>query len=216
MSATVLAAARTGRRARRRRETRERILRAALDLFARQGFFSTTVEQVTEAADVGKGTFFNYFPTKEHVMAGFGELQLTKVRAAWERARQQGSPASVLLRALLHELAKEPGKSTALVRSLLVANLSSEPLRQLMRRNLSRGRRLMAQMIRAAQARGEMRRGLKPADLAWKFQQLYFGTLLLWALHPPSSLAERLEQAFAIFWSGVGAEPLAAGKGRLS
>jgi AcrR family transcriptional regulator len=199
-----------GRRARHRAATRERILRAALDLFARQGFFATTVEQITEAADVGKGTFFNYFRTKEHVLAGFGELQLTKVRAAMGRA--PSGPVRLVLRDLLHELAKEPGRSPALVRSLLVANLSSEPLRQLMRRNLARGRRMMARMIRAGQASGEIRRGLPAAELAWKFQQLYFGTLLLWALHPPSNLAARLEQAFALFWSGVGAVPLPKGE----
>ncbi|HLJ42079.1 MAG TPA: TetR family transcriptional regulator, partial [Candidatus Acidoferrales bacterium] len=56
--------ARGGRRERRRTETRERIFRAALDLFAERGFMETTVEDITEAADVGKGTFFNYFPTK--------------------------------------------------------------------------------------------------------------------------------------------------------
>ena len=81
MKRPPLAPAPPGRRARRRAETRARILRAAWRLFERQGFFATTVEQITEAADVGKGTFFNYFPSKEHVLAGFGEMQLGKIRA---------------------------------------------------------------------------------------------------------------------------------------
>ena len=72
-SAPAPPAAPGGRRARRKAELRERILRAALDIIARQGFFATTVEQITEAADVGKGTFFNYFPSKEHALAGFGQ-----------------------------------------------------------------------------------------------------------------------------------------------
>ena len=52
------------RRERRRVETRERIYRAALRIFAQRGYLETTVEDITDAADVGKGTFFNYFPTK--------------------------------------------------------------------------------------------------------------------------------------------------------
>jgi len=192
----------TGRRVRRQAQTREGILRAALGLFARQGFFATTVEQITEAADVGKGTFFNYFPTKEHVLAGFGELQLTKVKAVLGAVG--GQPVSAALRRLMHELAVEPGKSPALVRSLLGANLSSKPLRQLMKRNLGRGRRLLTDAIRAAQRRGEIRRELGAAELAWHFQQVYFGTLLLWALHPPSNLARRFEETFEVFWGGVG------------
>src|SRR5258708_6487107 len=54
------------RRVRRSAELRERLFRAALVLFGKKGYAETTVEDITEAADVGKGTFFNYFPTKEH------------------------------------------------------------------------------------------------------------------------------------------------------
>src|SRR3981189_2964925 len=78
----------TSRRERRSAETRERLFRAALDLFARKGFAETTVEDITEAADVGKGTFFNYFPSKDHILIAFGEIQLAKLEAAIENARR--------------------------------------------------------------------------------------------------------------------------------
>src|SRR6202051_2183705 len=74
----------SNRRERRRVETRERIYRAALRIFAQRGYLDTTVEDITEAADVGKGTFFNYFPTKEHVLATYGDER----RAVIERAAQ--------------------------------------------------------------------------------------------------------------------------------
>ena len=59
-----------GRRERRRAATEKRILSAALDLFTTHGYLETTVEQITEAADIGKGTFFNYFPTKDALHGG--------------------------------------------------------------------------------------------------------------------------------------------------
>ena len=77
------------RRQRRSAETRDRLFRAALNLFAQKGFLETTVEDITEAADVGKGTFFNYFPSKDHILLAFGEMQLSKLEAAIEMARQQ-------------------------------------------------------------------------------------------------------------------------------
>ncbi len=40
----------------------------ALLLFRTQGFENTTVQQITQQAGVAKGTFFNYFPSKEHVV----------------------------------------------------------------------------------------------------------------------------------------------------
>ena len=52
-------------RVRKKVAARARIDRATLGLFRQQGFSSTTVEAIAEAAEVSKGTFFNYFPTQE-------------------------------------------------------------------------------------------------------------------------------------------------------
>src|SRR5882672_11992034 len=86
------------RRERRSAETRERLFRSALQLFAQKGFEETTVEDITEAADVGKGTFFNYFPSKDHILIAFGEMQLSKLEAAIEMARRTGEPMPDFLR----------------------------------------------------------------------------------------------------------------------
>jgi AcrR family transcriptional regulator len=58
-----------GRRERKRRQTRERIEQAAMALFLERGFDATTIEDITEAADVSKRSFFDYFPSKEDVVA---------------------------------------------------------------------------------------------------------------------------------------------------
>jgi AcrR family transcriptional regulator len=199
-----------GRRERRRREMRDRIFRAALRLFAERGFISTTVEDITEAADVGKGTFFNYFPSKEHVLAGFAEIQLAKLQMLSDASTGQGQRLEPMLRRLIQGLAEEPGRSPTLVRGMLIANLSSEPVRRLMRQNLARGRRMLAQFLAARQRLGEIHADLDAMEIAWGFQQLFFGALILWALQPTSSLANRLEATFPLFWSGFitdGAKP---------
>src|SRR6516225_6593756 len=70
----------SSRRERRSLEIRERLFRSALQLFAQKGFAETTVEDITEAADVGKGTFFNYFPSKDHILLAFSDMQLAKLQ----------------------------------------------------------------------------------------------------------------------------------------
>src|SRR6266436_10142973 len=75
------------RRQRRSAEIRERLFGAALKLFAEKGFVETTVEDITNAADVGKGTFFNHFPSKDHILLAFGEMQLAKLQDAVNAAR---------------------------------------------------------------------------------------------------------------------------------
>jgi AcrR family transcriptional regulator len=209
-------AAPLGRRARRQAETRARILRAALDLFARQGFFATTIEQITEAADVGKGTFFNYFPTKEHVLAGFAEGQLDCVQRALAAARQAAAPSRQVLHRLFLALAAQPGRSPSLVRGLLAANLSSDAVLQVMRRNLARGRRLLARLVVRGQQRGEVRRDREPLEVARLFQQTFLGTMLLWALHPSLPLEDSLAAAFDVFWSGISARRAAEGRATFS
>src|SRR6267143_3266187 len=105
------------RRERRTAETRERLFRAALDLFARKGFVETTVEDITEAADVGKGTFFNYFPSKDHILIAFTEMQLAKLEAAIENARRTNMAMRDFLRSLGSRMTEEPTRNPAIVRS---------------------------------------------------------------------------------------------------
>ena len=59
------------RRERKKLETRDRIFSIAMQLFQTQGFEETSVEQITQQADVGKGTFYNYFTSKESVVLEF-------------------------------------------------------------------------------------------------------------------------------------------------
>jgi AcrR family transcriptional regulator len=109
-----------GRRQRRRAETRERIFRSALRLFAEHGFMATTVEDITEAADVGKGTFFNYFRNKEDVLSALAEVQLDKYAHAIQAAESGALTPREALRELWLRLPAEPAQSQALVRSLMV------------------------------------------------------------------------------------------------
>jgi len=53
---------------RKKEETRVRIMRVALGLFREQGLGATTMEQIAAAADVAKGTLYNYFPVKEAIL----------------------------------------------------------------------------------------------------------------------------------------------------
>jgi AcrR family transcriptional regulator len=59
-----------GRRQRRRDRTRAALMDAALRLFSERGYDATTIEDITERADVAPRTFFSYFSSKEEVLFG--------------------------------------------------------------------------------------------------------------------------------------------------
>jgi AcrR family transcriptional regulator len=63
----VAVAEREPRGARRRRETRSRLLLAALKLMAEKGMEGVVINEITEAADVGFGSFYNHFESKEAI-----------------------------------------------------------------------------------------------------------------------------------------------------
>jgi AcrR family transcriptional regulator len=66
------------RRERKKRETRERIRAAAVQLVDAQGIHNTTVEAICEAADVSARTFFNYFPSKNAAILGLPTMAITE------------------------------------------------------------------------------------------------------------------------------------------
>jgi len=61
--------------------TRDRLVTAAFELFARQGFESTTVDEIASTAGVGRTTFFRLFPTKEAVIFPDHDAVLAAVEA---------------------------------------------------------------------------------------------------------------------------------------
>ena len=76
-----------GARERNRRARTNAICEAALDLFLDRGLEQTTVEEITKAASVAKGSFYRYFPDKAGVVdALFSPLEET-MEAAFERCR---------------------------------------------------------------------------------------------------------------------------------
>jgi AcrR family transcriptional regulator len=193
----------TSRRARRSAATRESLFRAALDLFACKGFAETTVEDITQAADVGKGTFFNYFPSKDHLLLAFGDMQLAKLQRAVDFFGQNRQSMPLFLRTLATDMTAEPARNPSIVRVLLQANLSSGTVREGMRENHVRAQAILTRLILAGQERGEVRQDLPAADIAQVFRQTVFGTLLLWSVFADASLPQRIQVAFDLLWGGL-------------
>ncbi|MFT4183520.1 MAG: TetR family transcriptional regulator [Rhizobium sp.] len=100
-----------GRRERKRRQTRERIEAAALTLFLERGFDGTTIEDITEAADVSKRSFFDYFPSKEEVVFAWQDSFADELSSAVAAQPEEASTVEVIeaaVNAALHAAISDP------------------------------------------------------------------------------------------------------------
>src|SRR3954451_10785801 len=82
-----------GLRERKKRQTREAIAAAAMELFQARGFEDVTVAEVAQAANVSEKTVFNHFPAKEDLVFFRADDRLVQ-RADAIRNRPPGVPVS--------------------------------------------------------------------------------------------------------------------------
>jgi len=189
---------RASRRERRRLETRDKLYRAALELFGERGFLETTVEDITEAADVGKGTFFNYFPTKEHVLAAYGGERIAAVERALEKARSTGGPVLDVLGELTADAAGQSHENPAVLRAIYAAHASCAPVRNELQKRMRMSRKILAEIISLAQKRGEVRPDVAPIELARLVQTVVMGFIMAWALNPETRLRTSAAQTWEL------------------
>jgi AcrR family transcriptional regulator len=191
------------RRERRSAELRERLFRSALQLFAQKGFAETTVEDITEAADVGKGTFFNYFPSKDHILLAFSDMQLGKLEQSVRELRDSGQSLKEFMRGLVVRMSEEPLRNPGMIRAILLGYLSSIPVREAMTAKQERAQRLHTEIVEIGQSRGEIRTDLPAIEIAYAFRQTILGTLLIWSVTGDASLRERIDSALHLLWTGI-------------
>ncbi|WP_171161853.1 TetR family transcriptional regulator [Streptomyces sp. I05A-00742] len=90
-----------GLRERKKQRTRNTLTRCALELFARQGYDGTTVDEIAEAADVSQRTFFRYFANKEEVALALQEVEEEVALAALEARPPEELPLTALCNAAM-------------------------------------------------------------------------------------------------------------------
>ncbi len=139
----MMQAAPPDRHARRREQTRAKLLEAARALFARQGVESTRINEITEEADVGFGSFYNHFDGKEAIVeAVLAETVAAQGAALDEITGSLEDPAQVIAAAHRHfvRLARsDPEWAWLLVRLGISRNLLFDALRPFAERDLRRG-----------------------------------------------------------------------------
>ncbi|MDQ1300454.1 MAG: hypothetical protein QG637_372 [Chloroflexota bacterium] len=159
-------------------ERKERLYEAALTLFRVQGYEATTVDQITRQAGLAKGTFFNYFPTKDAVLRYMGTREVGRLGVA--TLGLSGTNSSVgklkrLMNALAaslerdHELVSLIFRKGVTVADLMAGDAGGFSLQP-----------TVALLIRQAQRQREINPNLDSDTLAAALDALYLQQLIRW------------------------------------
>ena len=82
----------------------DEVLRAALELFAAQGYANTSVQQIVEAAGVTKGAMYHYFSSKDDLLFAIYERMLSLQKRRLDEITAKGGPAEELVRAVCEDV----------------------------------------------------------------------------------------------------------------
>lgn len=161
------------RNERRKAETRGRLLAAARKLFAAQGFEQTTIRDIASDADTALGSFYNYFRTKEEVLAALIEEalgeQLNLLEQRQRKVDDVAERVSIAHRHLLAAMHADHEWGWLLVRldveHHIVDHVLGKPAMRDLREGIASGRFAVAEPDVALQASGGALLGVMHAAL---------------------------------------------------
>ena len=165
-----------GRRERNKQRSRQAIMDAAVQVFGQKGFREASVANIMNAADMGVGTFYNYFQSKEDVLVALLDGLVRDVDRALDEGRSSNRSSLELLEAGCMVTAKFLEKNryvlplfmSASERSALPDGDSSDM------RNITPGfKTVFEEILRQGQQAGEIRRDMPAELIAEMFHSLY-------------------------------------------
>jgi len=188
-----------GLRERKKARTRAAIQRHALRLFREQGYDTTSVSQIAEAAEVSESTFFRYFPTKEDVVL-WDEYD-PRIVEVFRAQPAELSPIAALRAAFREVLAQISEAEQADQRERMALMLSVPPLRAMLVDQIRGPMRLLAELV------GE-RVGRRPDDpgvrvVAGAVLGVGLAVMFAWAEDPNADMVALVDDAMARLEAGL-------------
>ena len=154
-------------------QARQTILKAAAQQFELHGFANTSIAAIMQAAQLGVGTFYNYFGSKEEVLLTLAKNLRKRVEKSIEAARKINQSSLELLELCCLCTAKLIDENRFILPLFISASEHSDKPEQIPQ-SLSPGfRELFEEIILCGQERGEFRSDVPPNIISEMFHSIY-------------------------------------------
>jgi len=192
------------KRERKKAAMRLHIVKAAMNLFRKQGFENTTMEAIAEKSEVTKRTLYSYFPVKEAI-----------VSAHWIHTTEKNAKRIPLLFKLYRSTHSRLTKICLSGVQRIKAEQEyaritfSFQLRQLGNSAASQAEsefvQVLISVLEAGQAQGDIRTDIPANELALQIRQHFTAICFMWLANPDAfSLDEHITNAVECFINGAG------------
>ncbi len=183
-------------RPRRSQATRERLLTEGVAALLENGYHGTGIQEVVNRAQVPKGSFYNYFASKEdfaaHVIQFYAECFAKQLREALDEASDPLDGLRGFFRALMSDFEKN-----GYVGGCLIANLGGElegssVCRDQLRAGFTGWSDVVAEVLRDGQARKVVRRDVEARELAALLTEAWEGAVIRMKIEQSVESLERV------------------------
>jgi AcrR family transcriptional regulator len=186
-----------GLRERKKARLREQIISTALSLYRERGYEGTTVEEICRKVEISQPTFYNYFPSKEsilaeHAMLGFGAPLRVLLG-------EEGDLEARLTR-YFRDVARVMTRDKKLWHAIAISGAYNPVRNPGLLKAAEAGTHVLVQVLEHGQKNGELTRAFSAAKLASMLEGIMLRTGIEWgAGYGEGTLEARMGEALRFF-----------------
>ncbi|MBB6636821.1 TetR/AcrR family transcriptional regulator [Cohnella thailandensis] len=189
----------------RKRNTKERIVRTAIQLFKEKGYANVTVEEITRLCGIAKGTFFNYFPKKENVLLHVGNSYTELLSGIVHKPREGNLRDRVM--AIFRDFLSLYLKHADILRLVLIESIQSATGSADEPTNLAVFQEAIRDLLEEAKNEGALRSRFDSGVCASVLVAIFYQTLISGsASADEAAMAAILQEQFDAAWEGISDE----------
>jgi TetR/AcrR family fatty acid metabolism transcriptional regulator len=164
-------------------DKRERILDAAVRVFAKKGFYATRVSEVAKAAGVADGTIYLYFKSKDELLVSLFEDRVERLLAFLQTELPPTASAAEKLRRIIElQLGLLEGERDLAEVITVILRQSTKLMKEYAAPKFMAYLDAIARVVEAGQASGELRADVSPHLAARAIFGMLDGITMTWAL----------------------------------
>lgn len=194
------------RRERKKQETKKNIVKIAMYLFRKQGFDSTTMEQIAQEVDIAKGTLYNYFPVKESIICEYWQDGVKEIKLQLLELIQLLPDTRSRLEKTFTKSATELFRTRQDIYKIYLGhwlrNLDNHSSEKYMKSGFED---IFTMIIKLGHQKGDIRKDITVDFLVRQLEVAFLTACVMWLTDPKLyPLEENLSRAVSLFVDGAG------------